>query len=36
MLVLLFCSSINFGCYDNLKFLFHRILMGEIVDPAIT
>ena len=37
MQVLLFCSStINFGCYVNLKFLFHWLVMGEIVDPAIT
>ena len=37
MHVLLFCSStINFGGYVNLKFLFHGLIMGEIVDPAIT
>ena len=37
MHILLFCSStINFGCYVNLKFLFHRLIMGENADPAIT
>ena len=37
MHVLLFCSfTINFGCYVNLKFLFHCLVMGEIVDSAIT
>ena len=37
MHVLLFCSStINFGCYVSLKFLFRWLIMGEIVDPAIT
>ena len=31
MHVLLFCSStINFGCYVNLKFLFYWLIMGEI------
>ena len=35
--VLLFCSStVNFGCYGKLNFLFHWLIMGEIVDSAIT
>ena len=37
MHILLFCSStINFSCYVNLSFLFHGLIMGEIVDPEIT
>ena len=37
MHVLLYCSfTVTFGCYVNLKFLFHWLIMGEIVNPAIT